>query len=91
MELLGLEETLNRLAKANGIQLYGHVLRRANDEALRRASNFEVVEKRRHERSKIKWKRQMVKQVEEIGQKKQDAIDRPKRHGAVNKVSRIMG
>ena len=43
MELLGLEETLNRLAKANGIQLYDNVLRRANDDALRRASNFEVV------------------------------------------------
>ena len=40
---VSLEETLDRLAKANGMQLYGHVLRRNNNNnVFRRALNFEV-------------------------------------------------
>ena len=37
MELLGWEETLDRPAKANETQWYGHVLRRDSDDVLRRA------------------------------------------------------
>ena len=36
------------------------------------------------------WKRLVVKQMEEIKQKKKDAIDTPKWRDAVNKFSRIM-
>ena len=35
------------------------------------------------------WKRQIVKQVEEVGLKKEDAVDRAKWCDAVNKLSRI--
>ena len=45
---LGLN-TLDGLARANGVQWYGHVLRRNNSGILRRALDFEVVGKREHE------------------------------------------
>ena len=32
MDMLGLNETLNKLAKANGVRRYGHVLRREDDD-----------------------------------------------------------
>ena len=37
MSLLGLKDTLDRLAWASGVGWYGHVLRRDNDNVLRRA------------------------------------------------------
>ena len=40
MNLLGLEETLDRLAKANKMQWYGHVLRRDNDDVLGKVLDF---------------------------------------------------
>ena len=45
-ELLGLEGTLDRMRKANGVQWYGHVLRRYGNDVLRRALGFELVERR---------------------------------------------
>ena len=64
MDLLGLEETLGRLSKANGTHWYGHVLRRDSDDVLRRALDFEVVGRRRHGQPKTTERRQVVKQVE---------------------------
>ena len=43
MDLLGLEATLDRPAKANRVRWYGHILRRNGDDVLRRAFDFEVV------------------------------------------------
>ena len=45
MNLMGLEETLDRPSKANEVRWFGHVLRRDNDGVLRRALNFKVIEK----------------------------------------------
>ena len=46
---------------------------------------------RRCGRPKITWRKEVVKQVEEIGLKKEDAIDRSKWRKAVNKLSQVMG
>ena len=43
MDLLGLEETLDRLVKVNKVRYHGHVLRRDNDGVLRKELDFEVV------------------------------------------------
>ena len=45
--LMGVEEILDGVAKANKMQRYGHVLRRENDHVLRKVLDFEVV-RRRH-------------------------------------------
>ena len=46
MDMLGLKETIDRLATANGVRWYGHVLR-DDDSVLRVALNFEVTGKRK--------------------------------------------
>ena len=63
MDMLGLKETIDRLATANGVRWNGHVLRRDDDSVLRVALNLEVSGKRKRKRSKKTWK----KQVEESG------------------------
>ena len=42
MEMLGLKETLDRMAKANGIRWYGHVIRRDDDNILKKTMMMEV-------------------------------------------------
>ena len=44
---LDLEETLDRLAKANEMRWYGHVLKGDSDGGLKRALDFEAVGRRR--------------------------------------------
>ena len=46
MSMLGSKDALNELARANGVQLYGHVLRRDSSDILRRALDFEVAGRR---------------------------------------------
>ena len=46
MSLLGLKDTLDRVARASVVQWYGHILRRDNGDVLRRALDFEVAETR---------------------------------------------
>ena len=52
MNMLGLKETLDQLATANGVRWYGHVLRRDDDSVLRVAMDLEVSGKRKQGRSK---------------------------------------
>ena len=42
MEMLGLKETLDRMAKANGVRWYGHVIRRDDDNILKKAMMIRV-------------------------------------------------
>ena len=52
--------------------------------------DFKAVGRRDHRQLKMTRRRQVVKQVDEIGLKREDAIDRSKWHNAVNKLLRIM-
>ena len=56
MEMLGLTETLDRMAKANGIRWYKHVIRR-DDDIMKKAMMMEVNGKRKRGRPKLTWKR----------------------------------
>ena len=42
MEMLGLKKTLDRMAKANGVRWYGHVIRRDANNILKKAMMLEV-------------------------------------------------
>ena len=61
MEMVGLKETLDRMAKANGIRWYEHVTRRDDDNMLKKAMMLEVNWRRKRERPKMtrrrSWKR----------------------------------
>ena len=78
MSLLGLRDTSNGLARASGVQWYGHVFRRDNGDVLRRALDFEVAERRGRERPNMTCKRQVEEHINQIELKKEDIIDRVK-------------
>ena len=61
MSLLGLKDTLNGLARACGVRWYGHVLRRDNSDALRRALDFEVAGKRGRGQPNMTWKSILIR------------------------------
>ena len=48
MDLLGFEETSDRIAKANRVQWYEHALRKVNDDVQRKVLGFEIVGRREH-------------------------------------------
>ena len=78
MDMLGLKETIDRLATANGVRWYGRVLRRDDDSVLRVALNLEVSGKRKRGRPKKIWKKQVEEETEKIGLKKEDDPRRDK-------------
>ena len=86
--LLGLKDTLDGLARASGVRWYGHVSRRDNGDILRRALDFEVAGRRRHGRSNMTWKRQVEEHINQIGLKRENAIDRVKWRNGVYELSR---
>ena len=63
MEMLGLKKTLDRMAKANGVRWYGHVIRREDDNILKKAMMMEVNGQRKRGRPKMTWKRQVEESV----------------------------
>ena len=89
MSLLGLKDTFDGLTRVTGVQWYGHVLRRDNGDVLRRALGFEVAG-RRGRQPNMTWKRLVEEDINQIGLKRKDAIDRVKWHNGVNKLSRSM-
>ena len=91
MDMLGLKETIDRLATANGVRWYGHVLRRDDDSVLRVALNLEVTGKRKRGRPKKTWKKQVEEETEKIGLKKEDALRRDKWRDGVRKIAEGMG
>ena len=63
MFMLGLNETIDRLAIANIICWYGYVLRREDGHVLRRELDYEVVDRRKKWRLKRTWKSRLTKKV----------------------------
>ena len=57
VDMLGLKETIDWLATANGVRWYGHVLRRDDDSVLRVALDLEVSGKRKQGQAKKTWKK----------------------------------
>ena len=55
--MLGLKKTIDQLSMANSVHWYGHVLRREDDNVLRRILDFEVESQRKKWKSKRIWKK----------------------------------
>ena len=88
MSMLGLKDTLDGPARASGVQWYGHVLKRDNGNVLRRALDFEVAGRRGRGSLNMMWKRQEEEHTNQIGLKREDAIDRVKWCDGVYKLLR---
>ena len=91
MDMLGLKETIDRLATANGVRWYGHVLRRDDDSVLRFALNLEVSGKRKRGRPRKTWKKQVEEETEKVGLKKEDTLRRDKWRDGVRAIAEGMG
>ena len=89
--MLGLKETIEQLATANGVRWYGHVLRRDDDSVLRVALNLEVSGKRKRERPRKTWNKQVEEETRKIGLKKEDALRRDKWRDRVRAIAEGMG
>jgi len=57
MAMLGLEESLDRMVKANSMQWEGHVLRRKEKDVLLKALQFKLLGRRGRRRPKQTWKK----------------------------------
>ena len=78
MNMLGLKQTVDGLAIANGIGWYEHVVRRNDRNVLRVALDLEVTGIGRRERPKETWKKQVKEEAEMINLKKEDVLNRAK-------------
>lgn len=87
MQMLGLQEAVERLAKANGVRWYGHVLRRDDGHVLRRALEFEVSGPRKRGRPKKTWKMQVEEESKRVGMGMRDALNRVKWREGVRAIA----
>ena len=90
MEMLGLKKTLDRMAKANGVRRYGHVIRREDDNVLKKAMMMEVNGQRKRGRPKMTWKRQVEESVKKVGFKIEEAADRTRWRKKVRAIAEGM-
>ena len=91
MDMLGLKETIDRLATANRVRWYGHVLSRDDNNVLRVALNLEVSGKRKRRRPKNTWRKQVEEETKKIGLKKEDALRQDKLRDGVQTIAENMG
>ena len=70
MLVLGLNETLGKLAMKNSVHLCGYVLRRKDGQVLRSALEFEVEVQRKKGRPKRTWKKQVEDESVNVGLRK---------------------
>ena len=74
MKMLGLKETLDKMAQSNGVRWYGHVVRR-DEENILKAMMLQVNGQRKRGRLKQTWKRQIVETLKKIGLRVEEATD----------------
>ena len=72
MFILDMKETTDKLAMANNVRWYGHMLRREDGHVLRRALYFEDKGERKKGRPKRMWKKQVEEQWMNVGLSRKD-------------------
>ena len=90
MKMLGLKETLDKMAKANGVRWYGHVVRRDDESILKKAMIFQVNGPRKRGRPKQTWKKQVEENIKEIGLRVEEATDRARWREGVRAIAEGM-
>ena len=88
--MLGLKETLDKLAKANGVRWYGHTIRRDDDNILKKAMMLEVNGNRKRGRPKMTWRRQVEESVKKVGLKIEEAGNRTRWREGVGAIAEGM-
>ena len=86
MDMLGLKEAANKLARANGVRWYSHVLRQSEEDVLMKTREHEVDGKRKQGRPKMKWTKQVEGNMRRIGFSKEDPAYRYRWREGVERV-----
>ena len=73
MDMLGLKENIDRLATANGVRWYGHVLKRDDDSVLVVALDLEVSRNRKPGQPRKISGKQVEEETGKIGLRKKNA------------------
>ena len=81
MDMLGLKEATDKLAKMNGMSWYGHVLRQPEEDVLIKVMVHEVDGKHKQNQPRIKWREQVKRSMRRFGLKKEDVADQCKWRG----------
>ena len=85
--MLGIKESLDRMAKASSMRWYGHVLRKEDENVIVKALNFEVSGSRGRGRPKQTWKNLVENEMKKNGLVKEDACNRTKWRGVVKTMT----
>ena len=88
--MLDFNETIDQLAKANGVSWYGHVLRKDKNKFLRRSLDLRVKGTRKRGRPWKAWLRAVVEQSRIVGLNENDANNCTTWRLGVNAISRMM-
>ena len=86
MDMLGLKETVEGLARANGVRWFGRVLGRDEESVLRKALYFTVDGQRKRGRPKQTWRKQVEEEIKTVGLKGEDAWDQGKWRNGVRVI-----
>ena len=87
MDMLGIKESLDRMAKASSMWWYGHVLGKKDENVIVKALIFEVSSSRGRGRSKQTWKNLVENEMKKNGLVKEDACNRTKRRGELKTMT----
>ena len=90
MDMLRLKKAADKLANANGMGWYGHVLRQPEEDVLMTAMMHKPDGKRKQSRPKMECREQVKGNMRRIGSKK-DAADRCRWREGVRRVAEVMG
>ena len=90
MTMLGLKETLDKMAQANGVRWYGDVVRRDEESILKKAMILQVNGQRKRGRPKQTWKKQVEESLKKIGLRVEKATDRAKWREGVRAIAEEM-
>ena len=87
MDMLGINESLDMMAKASSIRWYEHVSRKEDENVIVKALKFEVSGSRGRGRPKQMWKKQVENEMKKNGLGKENACDRTKWRRIVNTMT----
>ena len=78
IDILVLEETMDKMAKTNKVRWYRHVSRRESGDGLRIAMEFKLHGQKNIGRPKMIWRKQMEKEIGKVGLKEEDVSNQTK-------------
>ena len=94
MEMLDLRKTLDGMAMVNGVRWYRHVIRRDDDNILKKAMMLQGNDagngKRKRGRPKLTWRKQVEENVKKVGLKIEEAGDRTRWREGVRVIAEGM-